>query len=603
MKKNFFKKIIMGSVLAVGCLGLLTACGEDKDPKKPTTTYTLVFDADNNEATTNVSKIVNKADLNDKSEWPIIEEQDGYAGEWSLKGWKGNTATLIAKYGTGSEQNPYLISNETQFRKMAESVSKQLQAEQTTYLKGGEVSTSSDYDEVVTQSKYATVEVNSSTKNSVKTWTYQTNKQYFRLIDDINFSTATIAASGYSSFALDGTKYNVFTQEAEGKYKLKNVSKTTFTSGKMFNIIVDTTVSNVDISLINDLVQIASYTSGGVYNKGLENERRDTANFLNIKIDSNGAPISQLGDNSSAFISHVMHDSSFNIKNCVMDVTKINSSASYAGIFVGGYPKTDGKVTFENCVNNTDITSTGAIGFFFGNDSYKANNINQNIHEMINCVNTGTLIGSEKSHILATFQNNGSSVIRFNEAEVKSLDGGVDGKFVHSNGGSLTALKFKDATIVNNNLVLPAASLSLENGKTYTIVVNVENALHHLDWEDGDKKVYSSFTTNIPITFSLTINGEYEDFAMEDIYCSVTDVEQYCEKYSVDAATIQWNNNANCEYYWDKTNHIYVINTTDYFGVMKTGDSVGNYVRYTIAVKDGDTINSIFIATPKENVL
>ena len=73
------------------------------------------------------------------------------------------------------------------------------------------------------------VEVNSSTKNSIKTWTYETNKQYFRLVNDINFNSATIASAGYSSFELDGTKYNVFTQNEEGKYKLNNVSKETFT--------------------------------------------------------------------------------------------------------------------------------------------------------------------------------------------------------------------------------------------------------------------------------------------------------------------------------------------------------------------------------------
>ncbi len=603
MKKDILKKIALGSLAAICCTGMFTACGNN-DGDKENSSYTLVFDEDNDSSTKNVVKKIDKKDLNDQTNWPVLEDENGYARQWVLKGWKNDTATLIAKGGNGTQENPYLISTEEHFKKMADSVSALTSSEEVDYYQGDTKVPSSDtYDKVVKTTGYATVNVVSAEKSGVKTWTYETSKQYFRLINDIVFDSQVITATGYSSFVLDGAKTNVFTNDNEGNYKLSNVNPTNFPSGYIFNIIVDTTIKNLDVSLADSVVGLAFYTSGGVYNEGA---RRDTTKFENITIDSNGAPINQQGTNKSAFISHVMHDASFDITNCTMDVTKINSTSSWSGIFVGGYPKTDGKVTFRNCVNNADVTTTGSIGIFFGNDTYKTNTIVQNIHEVINCTNNGVIIGNKKSHVLVPFENTGNQTeTHYTEAETKVLDaeGGVDGKFI--NNGSFIALDASEAQISDYNIIIPSTFLtSLQDGKTYSIVVTVENALHKLESELVDKKIYSSLTTNIPISYTLTVDGAVTtNFVMQDIYCSVLDVTKYCDEYGVNPQSIEWTDAGSCEYYLDKTNHCYVINTTEYFSVMKTGTSYGNNVRFSIVIKDGDEIVSFFSVTPKENTL
>ncbi len=607
MKKGFFKRLAVAFCIGVGCMGLLTACGSDpKDPTPESKTYTLVFDADDNANTQNITKTIEKTALNDKSEWPAVEDKDGYAGEWVVKEKVGDTYTLIANHGDGSMQDPYLVKNETQFKKMADSVSLETQAADIKYYKNEQLSTSADSDTKVTTTKYATVDVEKIEKDGVTTWQYVTRKQYFRLVDDINFSDVTIDASGYSSIELDGAKYNTFTNAVEGQYSLNNVGPSVFTDGNVFNIVVDSKYANFNINLDQKVITLVYYTSGGFYNKDTAQERRDHTQFINLKVGSNGSAveIDQTTNNKSAFISHIMHDASFTMKDCEMNVEKINSRSGYSGIFVGGYPKTDGAVRFENCTNNADITSTGSIGIFFGNDTYKTNgNLDSNI-TIINCKNSGTLIGDQRSHVLTPFLNNGNqTATRFNENDAKSLDNGEAGKFEHINSGSFTAKEFKVATIEDNSIILPSEELDLETDKTYTIIVNVENCLHGLG-EDGQiSNNNGSFTTNINISYELIVEDEVEDFVLEDIYCSVVDVTTYCEKYDIDPETIQWQEDPSCQYYWDIDHHCFVINTLEYKSVMKTDTKAGNNVRYSVAVMDGNSLVDLFKVEHKINEL
>ncbi len=637
---KFTKGFVFGACL-LGAVGALSACKQTPEEPKAET-YTLIFDADNNTETTNIVMTIPKNALNDRTNWPIIADKNGWAGEWKFIGWEDNTATLFANYGDGSEENPYLIGNELSFKKMVDYVGTKIK-EEVKYYKNQVESTVDDYDTKDTITTYATVITHyiQPTTGSA-TWEFETNKKFFRLVNDINFELTEIAPSGYSSFVLDGGIYNPFNGNYEGDYELNNVNESIFSSGKIFDIIVDSEIKNINVNLNEQVVSLVSYTRGGVYNAGTDEERRDTAVLKNITIDSNGQTITQTGNNESAFIGHVMTEANLLMEDCVMDVAKINSNSEWAGIFVGGYPRTNGKVTFKNCVNNADVTSTGNLGIFFGNDTWKTNTTDREkyIHEIINCKNTGNLIGNEKSHILVGFDRTGNQnpLTRFTIQEVTSLDeyrtefNGDDEPIsvrnyeegenklykknsddeyildesgnkilVFTNEGTFTRMEYKTAEIDGNNIILPASSLELEEGKTYTVTVNVENAL--LKFENGVLVNKGTFTTNIVVSCDITTESLTDGkFVIEDIYSSVADVTSYCEKYSIDAKTIEWADGGTCEYYWDKVNHCFVINTTEYGALMKNEtNSSSNVVRFSIALMNGDNIIDIYTVDDKTN--
>ena len=391
--------------------------GPGTTPPVVSTTYKLIFDADNNSATTNEEKTIEKTAINDKSNWPTLTDKNGYSGEWVKKSQDGDTITLIPNYGDGTKEDPYLIRNMSQFKTMlATSVNYQ------------EIITEGNYNEYTTPDsienygvrkieKYDTVEIiyywtgkDTSTSSSIKpSWVdameAPTNKICYRLIADIDFGSLnedTSTLGGKISLELDGGCYDLDGNLIDN-YALNNLSsdKCKYTSGskagatasayegKIFHTLISSTIKNIDLNVKSSMAALTYMVKGETI-------------FENIVVNSVNNTSFEYGSttNASSFVNFVSRGADFTMKNCVNNVD-INAEGGYFGIFVGGYAQYGSTVIFDGCINNGDVMTGGNVGMFFG-----SNNTTPSAYNIINCVNNGTNMGNSNSHILVPKVNN-----------------------------------------------------------------------------------------------------------------------------------------------------------------------------------------------------
>ncbi|MBQ3158477.1 MAG: hypothetical protein IJB98_02165, partial [Clostridia bacterium] len=473
MKNRFFKLIVAG-VCLFSSVGFLTACDEEpvtppennppeqeqtqENPPAQTTTYTLIFDEDNNPQTTNTTKTIEKTAINNRSTWPTLAEKDGYAGEWVKKSQDGDTITLIANYGDGSAENPYLIGTVQQLENMINSTKS-----------FNEVYTSASYN-VTTEANakrkvvhYNTVDIayvkDSSSTPSKASWTLlhcvPTNKLHVRLVSDIDVSSFSEASVGGAvSIVFDGAKYDLDGNIID-TYALNKVSASAFSyyyyaskatySGNMFEMIVDSTFKNLEINLTDTVAGFAFMARDG------------QTTLENITVNSTESITK--GNNSSAFVSHIMSNCDFRFINCTNNADYEGISGSYNGIFVGGYAVYGTSVSFTNCINNGNIVTGGTCGFFFGNSSYKPTNLT-----VKNCINNGIMIGDQRSHILVPLVDatrNGED--KYNDTNAVVYDTTVEGEFTQ-NGEFLKLSSTSTVSVSGNDLIISNSSANLTAG-------------------------------------------------------------------------------------------------------------------------------------------
>lgn len=413
------KKLVLGALaLSATAVFGLTGCG-DKN------TYTVTFDSD--PAITSDNKYVDfKEGATKLDNVPTPIEKDGFAGVWESFKLEDKDITVTAKYGDGTEANPYMVATASQFRT------------------------------ILTDYTY--------TKQ-----TLPTAKTYFKLIADIDMEDiadleSLELASKYFKGVIDGDGHKLLNLDG---------SRLRSTEGALFANITDTTIKNLKVYLGKYIGTIA-----GIAREGINT-------FNNVKVynqDGFDATIIKADDNNeSAFVNFVLGDDTvMNFKNCVNEADYV-SYARYNGMIVGGYATANTTVNFNGCINNGEAVSVGAMGMFFGNPYARPKE-----YTITNCVFNGSLEvpNPYKSHILCPE----TGATAFGD-ELDDYDSNVIGKIAGISTDSIELLDSKyTATISDNDIEVSAsvveagkyqlvlssyATTHLANSKTGTILTNI----------------------------------------------------------------------------------------------------------------------------------
>ncbi len=570
MNKIF--KGVMLSACVLGSAGMLSACGKDNKilPEK----YTLIFDADNNVETLNEKIVIKKSDLNNKSLYPTLESQNGYAGEWIKKSQDGKKITFISNYGDGSKNDPYLIENIEQFQNMIKSSHYSDQDVFKTIYMDSKYNIVEDYSQKAERKivRYGNVDVvyikasifDPNTNSSKIGWalssTVARDKSYFRLINDIDFSTQENSVIGGNvSIDLDGTEYDINGNKI-GKYSLNYLSSNKFVSsnhnstnneieGIMFEGITDSSFRNLEINLDENCATIAYMANSG------------TNRFENIVINSINDYV-QMSNNDSVFVNFLRANCNLEMENVVNNANYKGKAGGYFGVFVGGSGYYGTNATFKNCVNNGNITTPGAAALFFGNSTYKSTNIT-----IENCVNNGKIVADERSHILVPKVD--SSITgedKFTAETIDDYDETVAGKFTQN--GSISYIQTNsEIKIVGNDVIITSKNDNNLTAGTYELVLS----LTFKGTGDG----YYTTRQYLPIK-SIEVDGTEKSLTVKDVCYDIVSLSTFnIGGYSVDSDAI-WNNIEGTDYKWtfDETTKCYVIDFNDEY--VNNKDSLMN---------------------------
>lgn len=565
------KKIMLG-VLALGTTAILglTGCGDKKGDDTPDTIkYTVTFDHDNNLETQNqVVEFEAGTTVLNASLIPTAPEVDGFAGVWDSYRLEDKNIIVTAKYGDGSQQNPYLVSTGEQFKRILDDYT---QCFETICL--NEHSTQCEESEAVTKRVvYKTVSIVFTRPSVNDKWTisrYDANKVYFKLINDIDLAQISNLnnldlSNRYFVGEIDGLINSSRLPTEENRYTLKNMDGTLLlsSSGAMFANIIDTTFKNLNIKLGSNLGSLVGVVRAG------ENY------FNNITInntDYRTTIMSQDDNNESAFVHHVVGEGTMlNFDNCVNNANMF-SYADYSGIFVGGYATKNTNVNFNNCINNAHYTTKGKVGVFFGNDSHKPAT-----YSITNCQHNGGVVSIQGSGVLAPSVAGTSA---FSTDEKSYYSENID--------GVLTGLN-------SNSFISP---ISVENIATIT-GTDIEILIDEARMGDfrlilsayAHDRTGQTLFTNIVFKQSKTENGT-TSIKFEDVYYGMMDLNTYnnaelSNKVDI-TSTTEWVllEGYNIKYILDKTNGVYVIDYSAY------GDS------YTINVSASELGKLIVCST------
>lgn len=617
--REILKKIALICMCIMCSLTVFVGCGETPPPDNsgdppPTqtpgpgttpppvesTTYKLIFDEDNNSATTNVEKTINKTDINNRSTWPTLAHKNGFAGEWVKKSQNGDNITLIPNYGDGTEEDPYLVANMTQFKSiLASSVNyKQIYTEGNYY----EYTTPDSIDAYGVRriDQYDTCEIvyywtgkDTSTSSSIKpSWVdameAPTNRMCYRLVADLDFGALndeTATVGGKISLELDGGIYDL-DGNLIGSHALNNLDETKckYTSGSManaaatsyngalFHTLVSSTIKNIELNQKSKIVTIATQIKGETT---YENIVINAVNDTQIEYATGN-------NNESPFVNYVMRGADFTMKNCVSNID-INSETGYFGIFVGGYAQYGSTVRFKGCVNNGDVITSGHVGMFFG-----SNNTTPSAYSIVDCVNNGVIMGNANSHILASKVNNETGK-GFNgfykdadaEARTVAYDETVPGRFTQ-NGSLIRYTSTSVASVIGNDLVITNSEGNLTAG-TYEITI------HRSMWKvdrTGTRRFY------IPIATG-EVDGTTNTITIEDVFYNVIDANSFVEDGNTIPLDAEWHEfDSDGVYTWakDDVSKSYILDLGDDYELYDTDRMI-----ITIVVKDaqGNIIESL----------
>jgi len=226
---------------------------------------------------------------------------------------------------------------------------------------------------------------------------------YFSLINNVDLNTLGNNASDllitkYFQGVIDGNGYSITTSST------RTVSLIEGTTGT-------TTVKNLQVKQYSNKFMTLIAMSNLYYENGNYYSTGKTVTFENISIsEAEPDTVITMSNNDSSFTNYIFDNVVF--INCTnnVDIT----SASYCGIFIGGYALFDSnnqsivhsKVRFINCVNNAQIIGK-SIGFFTGSanqskfkyaekeDFSDATELGCSYAYVYNCKNNGVMIGTQ----------------------------------------------------------------------------------------------------------------------------------------------------------------------------------------------------------------
>ena len=240
---------------------------------------------------------------------------------------------------------------------------------------------------------------------------------YFALIADValNELDSTTIVAKYFNGEFDGRGHTIVANAS------RNISLIEGTTG-------DVVIKNLEVKQYST-AHIVLVQMSNLYQLNNSNiSTRKSVLFENITISAaDPSAVVVMGNNDSSFTKYVSDNVSF--VNCVNNADLTTST--YSGIFIGGYALSGknknstihSKVSFVNCVNNANVTGK-SVGFFTGSANqskfkYAANKDFSDATELgysyayvENCANNGVMIGTQDCGAFS--RGNNSHIPEFN---------------------------------------------------------------------------------------------------------------------------------------------------------------------------------------------
>ena len=255
----------------------------------------------------------------------------------------------------------------------------------------------------------------------------------FRLMGDLDFSQ--MGATTFSTRAAIDFSTPWFVGKIDGKksetenYKIVglNASNLVANGGALFDVIMNATISNVDIYLGDSIASLAGIAQG------------DFVEFNNVNVyNAEGVEstvITQNDNNESAYL-WFSKAKSLTFNNCT-NYANYTSNASYFGIFLGGYTYGDADknstLVYNNCVNEGDVVASSFVGMLYGNPSQR--NFKDTGLTITDCEQNGVITAPSAGNFV------GSAGIAFAANDVASLNDQVKGE------GSIVTLASLDGRL------------------------------------------------------------------------------------------------------------------------------------------------------------
>ncbi len=395
-----------------------------------------------------------------------------------------------------------------------------------------------------------------------------TNKRYIQLANDIDLTNSTINTKFIGSIVLDGGIY-----DAEGNLIVKRtltVSEENLgNDGYIFNTAYDSIFKNINLCIDGDMAGLVTYTRG------------EYVTFENVTIstptEGSYINVDSADNNESPFMVFNYADK-LNFINCANEANYL-STASYYGIFVGGYCVGGrGEVTFDNCSNSGDIHTFGTVGILFGNGTYRPTG-GDNGYVINNFVNTGTIyytpaynssgVETNTPHILTSTTVVNPYSYSFKNDEKAYYDQNIEGvittnaNFVQHIASKFTATSnYKDLVITskdNNNL--PAGN--------YQMIFTA--FFYNKDYNSG----INASTSQISIPVQLDIENTTSQ-TFEDIMLPIIDKGTYlAQGYTIDSSAT-WTPIMDGAYKYTKTDIAYVVDTNGEYVLHNLKDSAAS---------------------------
>jgi len=548
------KKLIIGAVaLSATTLFGLTGCDESNPDTPKNSTYTVTFDHDDNPATAPQDVVEFKEGDTELVRFPEAPEMQGFAGVWQDFTLEDHNITVTAHYGNGTEENPYLVSTATQFGRMIKDYTSYID---TVYI--NDLGTEGEESEALRKRvNYKTMSLVYTRATVEDSWVFDryetSNKTYFKLVSDIDISTisglnSTDLSGRYFSGCIDGDGHNLIGFDG---------SLFTSTSGAMVENIVDTTFKNLNVYLGDNLASLVAHARGG--NNYFENITTYNGNVKPTFVSADD-------NNESPFIFHAFgQETTLSFINCVNKADMV-ISADYCGLFLGGYAKNIAKLSFNGCVNEASIRTSGGVGLLIGNGTYSPADLEVDA----GCKNLGSVESKKDSHILISHIT-GSGML---SEKVKDYD-------------NADRLKNAAGEVVGTLGVLQSQYLATVDGDNITITNKTEGEnISYGNYQlilsayasNKSGENHMSLLTNIVIGVNVE---EGESYTFENVYYGMMDLNTYNKSSlsnKVDASQLEdteWTNlkGYNIKYFVDAENGIYVIDFSQHEDEANLGEN------------------------------
>lgn len=447
--------------------------------------------------------------------------------------------TISRDYGNGTQEKPYLLSDIEDYIYMIE---KYASLQSTKFY-------SSNNKEVLEAVATKKIEDYGSIKviytGSVDNWkqsSFETNKIYFKLYNDIDFREMTEAVYGtYASISIDGNGH--YFKEIDGE-----LFENTPNYGALIENGVDIEFKNLIVTLKNRMATLCAYIRGGI----------NIFDDVTIAPNENNDYIHvENGDKNESVYMSCMFDGTVKFLNC-KNYANYMSSCGYFGIFMGGYARyrddvgIDSRVYFENCVNNGNIITTGMAAVFFGNGTRRPA-----YFELKNCVNNGYIKGAEGCHVLATHTTGNEEFFKGDYVGfVERYNSNVLGELNQNGKVELLTSNINASISEDGDLTLSSKSGKLKVGRYQITIQSI------MSFKPNDA---SNNSWNIPIIYNINIE-DLSSYTLENCVYRFIDRKAYEEMgYTYSG---EWIDAEEYNYVLDTVNGYYVFDFPNDFWYM-----------------------------------